>query len=204
MPGTFGQRLRDARKAAGLTGPQLAKHMNVSAQTVSEWERGKYFPEAERLTALARFLHVKVDWLLGGTDGPVSGLAGAEGRLVSKIPFDELHTFDPLDPPKVTREKVFTHFPCGQHSFQFTINDRSNADDYLPGDSVIIDPDLAPTPGDMVLMIVGGAPLFRRYRPRGGSVELVPINSDWEVVTCDLGNGERMLGTMTERAQRRR
>lgn len=177
--------------------------MDVSPQTVSEWERNKYYPEADKLVLLASNVGSNVNWLLGGTDGPVPGLASAEGRLVSKIPFDELGGFDPFHPPKVEREKVFTHFPCGKHSFQFTINDRSNAEDYVPGDSVIIDPELPPTPGDMVLMIVGGAPLFRRYRPRGGAVELVPLNSDWEVLSVE-GGGARMLGTMTERAQRRR
>jgi len=66
MAETIGERLRRVRKDAGLSGPSLAKHLGVSAQTVSEWERDKYLPEAARLAVLAQLLHISVDYLLTG------------------------------------------------------------------------------------------------------------------------------------------
>lgn len=208
MATVFGTRLRQARKKIGLSGPQLARALGVSAQTVSEWERGKYFPEADRLAAIARAVSVRVDWLLGGTNGvesiPSSSSGG--GRLVSKIPFDDLPTFDPLDRSgrMSLRERVLTHFPCSDTAFQITLHDAANAPLFQSGDSVIIDPAIPPTPGDMVLAIVDASPIFRRYRPRGTHIELAPLNDDWEVVTVEVGERARLLGTMSEHSRRRR
>lgn len=204
MSDTFGKRLRRARKDARLTGPELAKRLDVSAQTVSEWERGLYLPAADRLAAIARLVGVKVDWLLTGQDGPILGALSGTGRLVPKVAAQELPGYDPRDNRLTTiaREQVLSHFPCGPHAFQITIGDNANSDTFSVGDSVIIDPDRKPVPGSMVLAVVDGAPLFRRYRPRGSSVELVPLNADWETTTATLENGNRLLGTMTEHARK--
>jgi transcriptional regulator with XRE-family HTH domain len=202
---TFGERLRRAREAAQMSGPQMARELRVSAQTVSEWERGRYFPAADKLARIAQLTSVKVDWLLTGqNDHAPGGASLLQGRLVSKIPFDDLPNFDPRGKISATYDKVHTHFPCGPHSFQITVSDRSNAPDYEPGDSVIIDPDLKPNPGDMVLVVSDNSVLFRRYRPRAGTVELIPLNGDWETVTIRLDKTTHLLGTMSERAQQRR
>lgn len=205
MSGTFGARLRSARKAIDMSGPSLAKALGVSAQTVSEWERDKYFPEADKVGRIATLLHVKVDWLIIGRDEPTLGRVTGGGRLVSKVAFGDLAGFDPHDLAQHTqRDKVFSHFPCSQHAFQITIADASNATEFLPGDSVIIDPALTPEPGNMVLIVADGVPLFRRLRPRGGLLELVPLNTDWEAQSVKLGRTVRMLGAMSEHSRQRR
>lgn len=207
MATTFGERLRKARKDAGHSGPVLAKHLKVSAQTVSEWERDKYLPTADKLVTIARLTNVKVDWLLTGQNGSTVGRGGTSGRLVPVIPFDDLSSFIPSDESAANtlREKVFTHFPCGNKSFAISIRDNSNSPRFESGDSVIIDPDAEPRPGDMVLAIVDGEPVFRRFRPRGKKVELSPLNSDWDVLHATLdGRSGRLMGTMVEHATARR
>lgn len=202
----FGKRLRSARRQAKLAGPYVAKQLGVSPQTVSQWEREQHYPNADRLADLARVIGVKVDWLLTGQDGPSQGLVDVVGRLVPKIQAGELASYDPISSiPTVGRPRVLSHFPCGLHSFQSTLWDRSNVPVFEAGDSVIIDPDLEPQPGDMVMAVVGGAALFRRFRVRDGVVELVPLNSDWPTTACVFGeNGARLLGTMTEHSRQRR
>lgn len=202
MAGTFGSRLRQARKAARMSGPDLAKAIGVSNQTVSEWERDLYQPRGERLTALARLTHVRVDWLLSGNGTELPVLGG--GRLVPKIALDELSIFDPRVTDTSEKERVLSHFPCGSYSFQVTLKDNSNAPRFLPGDSVIIDPELEPNPGDMVLVVVGKTPHFRKYKPRGKQLDLEPLNPDWEVVRCTIGKDAVLLGAMSEHTQPRR
>jgi len=205
MAETIGERLRRVRKDAGLSGPSLAKHLGVSAQTVSEWERDKYLPEVARLAVLAQLLHISVDYLLTGRkDLRFGGGDRGGGRLVPKIPFDALPDYVPRAQEAVTREMLQSHFPCGPWSFAFTIADHANAVQFMPGDSVIIDPDIHPTPGEMVLVATPAEALFRRYRPRGSHIELVPLNEDYELRTVELGSGARMLGVMSEHARRRR
>ena len=48
--------IRELRKAAGLTQSQFAEKIGVSQATVAEWERGDYFPSAQRLPAIAAAL----------------------------------------------------------------------------------------------------------------------------------------------------
>ncbi|MBL0914454.1 MAG: helix-turn-helix transcriptional regulator, partial [Sphingopyxis sp.] len=53
---SFGDRLRDLRRARGMGQSQLAEAMAVSCPTVSGWEKGRMHPRHDRLDALAAFL----------------------------------------------------------------------------------------------------------------------------------------------------
>jgi transcriptional regulator with XRE-family HTH domain len=56
-----GQRLRDARIAAGLKPEQLAILIDRSVWSVHEYERGRAFPSVGVLAALSVALHCSVD-----------------------------------------------------------------------------------------------------------------------------------------------
>jgi transcriptional regulator with XRE-family HTH domain len=60
-------RLKWARKNAGsdITQLDLAKHLGVTPQAVSGWERGEATPETDKLKAIGEFLNVDINWLLG-------------------------------------------------------------------------------------------------------------------------------------------
>ena len=75
----FGQRLRLARKKAGLSMRELATRMSpsVSVQAISKYEAGKMMPSSRVLVGLGRALDVSLDFLFGGQ---VEGLAEVEFR----------------------------------------------------------------------------------------------------------------------------
>lgn len=59
----FGNRLRAARKSAGLTGPELAERAGVSPQAYQQWEAGKTMPrgsDRQKIVASALGLSVNV------------------------------------------------------------------------------------------------------------------------------------------------
>ena len=58
-------RLREARKLAGLTQGQVAKKMNLHRPTVSEIEAGNRSVTAEELTRFADLYDVSLSWLAG-------------------------------------------------------------------------------------------------------------------------------------------
>lgn len=64
----FGQRLRLARKRAGLSMRELAARMSpsVSVQAISKYEAGKMMPSSRVLVGLGRALDVSLDFLMGG------------------------------------------------------------------------------------------------------------------------------------------
>ena len=43
----IGQRMRALRQGAGLTQDELAERLYVSRQTISNWETGKSYPDAQ-------------------------------------------------------------------------------------------------------------------------------------------------------------
>jgi transcriptional regulator with XRE-family HTH domain len=65
-----GTRLREARKAAGLSQQQLADVIGTHVMVVSAWERNTRAPNGDSLDALAGALGVSVDYLLGRSDDP--------------------------------------------------------------------------------------------------------------------------------------
>lgn len=62
----IGAAIRARRTEAALTQAELAERLNVSAQSVSHWERGESLPDIATLPDLACILNCPVDVLLGG------------------------------------------------------------------------------------------------------------------------------------------
>ena len=61
---TFGEKLKNARKEAGLSQEQLAEKLSVSRSAVAKWESGKGMPDVNNLKVIAQLLDVSVDYLL--------------------------------------------------------------------------------------------------------------------------------------------
>lgn len=69
--GSLGDRLRQARKALGLSQADLALKIGVSQPAVATWESGMHDPRRDVLTRVATVLGVPFDWLAAGTAGRV-------------------------------------------------------------------------------------------------------------------------------------
>ncbi|MCH5296170.1 MAG: helix-turn-helix transcriptional regulator [Ruminococcus sp.] len=61
---TLGDKLKSARKSAGLTQEQLAKQLIVSRQAVTKWESDRGMPDIVNLKKLSKLLNVSIDYLL--------------------------------------------------------------------------------------------------------------------------------------------
>jgi transcriptional regulator with XRE-family HTH domain len=63
---TFGENLREARRAAGLSQEELAKRAGIDRPTISVYEHGKREPNMSTLVKLARALGVPAEALVRG------------------------------------------------------------------------------------------------------------------------------------------
>ena len=90
---TLGEKIRHARKSAGMSQEQLAEKLCVSRSAIAKWETGKGMPDVENLKILSRLLCVSVDSLLddGGEEATrqTYNLA-AYGRGCKKVRKDRL------------------------------------------------------------------------------------------------------------------
>lgn len=61
----FSSRLCELRKSRGITQQALADVIEVSQQTVAQWEKGTREPNLEKLIVLAKLFGVTLDYLVG-------------------------------------------------------------------------------------------------------------------------------------------
>lgn len=71
---TFGDELRRAREAAGLSQRALGDVLGVSGSAVGEWERGESQPTREKVPT--------IEQALGVEEGTLAALLGEDGRTL--------------------------------------------------------------------------------------------------------------------------
>ena len=64
----FNERLKELREAKRLSQVQLAKELNISKQSVSNWENNNILPSIDVLIKVIQFFRVSTDYILGLTD----------------------------------------------------------------------------------------------------------------------------------------
>ena len=64
---SFGEILKEYRKAKGLSQEKVAEFVGVSRQAVTKWESNQSFPSTENLMALSSILSVSLDDLAGAS-----------------------------------------------------------------------------------------------------------------------------------------
>lgn len=63
----LGEMIQELRKDKNLDQKDLARLLNVSTGTISNYETGTHTPSIENILKLADFFNVSVDYLLGNT-----------------------------------------------------------------------------------------------------------------------------------------
>ena len=87
----FGERIRELRQARNITQVELAKMLNVSKQSISNWENENIQPSIDMLVKIASVLSVTCDYILGLDQRQfleVSGLNAMELSHIQLIVYD--------------------------------------------------------------------------------------------------------------------
>ena len=72
----LGTRIKELRKEFGLSQVDLAARMEVTKQTISNWENENIQPSIDMLVDLANVFNVTTDYLLGLDDVPRLSIEG--------------------------------------------------------------------------------------------------------------------------------
>ena len=60
----LGKKIIEMRKNKNLSQEQLAEVLNVSRQTISNWEDGKFYPDIDALVKISKCFNISLDDLL--------------------------------------------------------------------------------------------------------------------------------------------
>lgn len=80
----MGNRIRELRKARGITMKQLGKELGVAESTVSQYETGKRSIDNETLLRLGEFFDVSVGYILGFEERIPPTLTAKDERDIAK------------------------------------------------------------------------------------------------------------------------
>jgi len=223
-PATLGARLRARREAVGLTQEKLARQCGVSRAAVAQWEAGVTRPGLDNLVRAGKALGVWLSWLTAGDqslpDGPSPFPPGPGPilpyrRRLPVIDYVRAGLWDAVaDPyaPGGGMDDIATDLDLSPKAFALVVRGESMDPEFRDGDKIIVDPDVAPQPGDFVVAKLDreDEATFKKYRPRGFDkdgapiIELLPINPDWPTLMLDADHPGRIVGTLIEHRRYRR
>ena len=81
----LGNRIKEIRLAFGWSQVELARRLNISKQTVSNWADDNIQPSVEMLIALSEVFLVSTNFLLGREEIPRISIAGLQPSVVAHI-----------------------------------------------------------------------------------------------------------------------
>nr|WP_144924730.1 helix-turn-helix domain-containing protein [Paenibacillus bovis] len=81
----IGEKLKIRRKKVGFTQEQVAEKMNITRQTLSNWEVGKNYPDIDSIIRLSQIYKLSLDELLLGKI-----LYKGESVMTKKLSFEEI------------------------------------------------------------------------------------------------------------------
>ena len=115
---TFGEKLKNARKNAGLSQEQLAEKLCVSRAAVAKWETDKGLPDIMNLKAISKLLDVSIDTLLN--DGEQTDLTSIKEAI-------DLNSLELYGRARCKHDAaVLNRFPQAEHIHQLSLIHQLN------------------------------------------------------------------------------
>lgn len=209
----FAARLDIACKRKNLPekgrGKVIADILKITTKAVSKWFNAETLPTQANIYVLADFLGVTKEWLTYGDKN--ASIEKIEKQisypLLSPIQaglWTDIRSLDGFDGYEIIPSTVI----ASENSFYLRIEGKSMLPRFNEGDLVLIDPDIAPTPGKFVAAINGNnEATFKQYKELGtrneygiAHFELVPLNPMFPTLSS-LNQEIRIIGVAVEKRE---
>lgn len=106
------ERIKEVRKALGLSGEKFGNHIGVKRSAISDIERGRNGVSEQNIKSICREFNVNEDWLRTGNGNmfnPVDSISLDEfASTLDPLELDILKAYFSLD--KDIRQKAIEHF----------------------------------------------------------------------------------------------
>ncbi|EAS6352178.1 helix-turn-helix domain-containing protein [Salmonella enterica] len=205
---TVGQRIKHLREKLKLSQAELAAKCGWDYQSrVGNYETGARKVSVEDAVILSSILNVTPGELLFGTPDNAEFITPGlrPVPLVSYVQAGMFTAPDYLMPPGDVEEFIHIDSPASPLVFALKVKGDSMEPEFREGDTIIVDPEVYPHPGEFVVAKNGDhEATFKKFREKpAGGFELVPLNPDYAVLDSDKHN-ITIIGTMIEHRIHRR
>jgi SOS-response transcriptional repressor LexA len=223
------ERLKAYRDSKNWDDAELARHIRRSQSQVSDWFNHRRHIGEKLARAIEDELKLPRFFLddrqykagSGSPDPRHEGSPPSEGtakgvvevtkpvQLVPRVQWGELDSMleDNESPSLVASEQIATYVVASRKAkmVQVADGDDSMTDQIQPGDHLLLDPEMAPRAGDIVLISVhGGERIIRKYLPRaGGAFSAQAANPNYAELRSDI-DGLEVLAVMLEHRRYRK
>ena len=192
-------RLREARKAKGLTQVEVSRIIGISQNGYSDWETGKNRVDARSLGRLAELYGVTVNYLLGidENDAPVKGVRiPVLGSVAAGIPIEAIQDI-------VDYEEIDADMAAVGEYFGLRIKGSSMEPRIREGDVVIVRRQEEAETGDTVVVLVNGdSATVKRIKIEPNGIALIPNNPAYDTRFYSAAEVEllpvRIIGKVVE------
>lgn len=172
---SIGERIKDARKSAGLTQLELAKKTELSRSYIGDIEKDRYNPSVSTLQLIATATNTPLENLLPSSKTPSSTGRGVRipvlGRVVAGIPLEAVEEI--LDYEEITPELAATG-----DFFALKIRGHSMEPRMLDGDVVIVRRQDDVDSGDVAIVLVNGnEATVKRIKKQEDGITLIATNT---------------------------
>jgi len=208
MPSTVGERLKKARKHAGMTQVDLAKAVGAKQGAISDLENGRNH-SSTKLVQMAVCTGVNAEWLSTG-----------QGEMINTKIEDNLKDNHILMMPIYNKEQVKkaineeqtlsnkfepTTIHNAQNAYWLILDEDSMQPKFKLNDLVLISPNFKPETGDYVIVIDENKSIFfRKWRDCGFDevtrkkyTQLIAHNPDYPIIDSRFTDFE-VLGVAIE------
>jgi len=207
----IGNRIKESRKAAGLTIKELAeKTHELSPARIGNWEQGTRSPGPVEAKILADHLNVSASYLLCLTNNPQGELTRHANHGMRHIPVlsmkDAHHYKEILDASDYSHEKTividsFNKALNAEKLFAVVVEDNSMEPKIPAGSIAVINGGQSPGPGDYVLASLENKKqiVLRKYGEVDGYLyQLLAKNDLWATISVKDESEVSVLGVVSE------
>ena len=172
---SIGERIKDARKSAGLTQLELAKKTDLSRSYIGDIEKDRYNPSVSTLQLIATATNTPLEDLLPSTKTASPTGRGVRipvlGRVVAGIPIEAVE--DILDYEEITPELA-----ASGEIFALKIRGHSMEPRMMEGDVVIVRRQDDVNSGDVAIVLVNGdEATVKRVKKQPEGITLIATNT---------------------------
>lgn len=173
---SIGERIKEARKSAGLTQLELAKKTELSRSYIGDIEKDRYNPSVSTLQLIATATNTPLEDLLPSTKTVYPAGRGVRipvlGRVVAGIPIEAVEEI--LDYEEITPELAAT----GEF-FALQVKGDSMLPKLEEGDVVIVKKQADVETGDIAIVLVNGdEATIKQVKKVNGGIMLYGFNPD--------------------------